>query len=565
MPVVANPHSPKARPWLPLLLLLQTAVLVFTVLRTGPGLDEFFHLPAGIIHWRTGDMEPYRVNPPLVQMLAALPLYLQGVTVPDARELEHAGSRTEFQRGGLFSAACGEDFFKFYTWARLMCVPIAVIGTGLMYVSGQRMYGDNGGWIPAILWACSPMVIGFGASITPDVASAVGGLAAALAFHSWIRQPSLTNVMLLGIGISLAMLTKLTWVILPPVLVASWALVRLAQHRVEKSQRPPFWQLIIAIAWALFLVNLVYGFQGTGKLLGKFAFESKQLKGSSALAAGASNRFSTTPLGNVPLPLPEDYVFGIDKQLQSFSNQTSYFLGTQRDTGWWYFYLVGIPVKEPEAFWLLFPLGCVCAWYARRQIGLAQWTIVLPGLAALLVVSDQTAMSRHIRYALPAYPAIYLMTGAVALAPWRWIKHVAGLLVIGYAASSLTCVPYSYAYVARALGGPSQSWWYLQSSNVDWGQGLQDIKQHITSHPERQPVMLLATVPWGISSIIPGAIDGAGMMDQSDPEHFRLAAGWWIISTEKYAKHEALRWVMDDPRVEKLTPTLHVIKIEPSP
>ena len=36
-------------------------------------LYESMHLASGIVAWRTGRLDAYRVNPPLVRMLAALP------------------------------------------------------------------------------------------------------------------------------------------------------------------------------------------------------------------------------------------------------------------------------------------------------------------------------------------------------------------------------------------------------------------------------------------------------------------------------------------------------------
>lgn len=43
-----------------------------------PNVDEPGHLVSGLCHWQLGRFEPYRVNPPLIRMLAAVPAFLLG-------------------------------------------------------------------------------------------------------------------------------------------------------------------------------------------------------------------------------------------------------------------------------------------------------------------------------------------------------------------------------------------------------------------------------------------------------------------------------------------------------
>ena len=41
-----------------------------------PTVDEIGHLPAGLSHWTFGRFDLYRVNPPLVRSIAAVPVFL---------------------------------------------------------------------------------------------------------------------------------------------------------------------------------------------------------------------------------------------------------------------------------------------------------------------------------------------------------------------------------------------------------------------------------------------------------------------------------------------------------
>src|SRR3972149_2650444 len=55
------------------------ATLAVTALgRKSLTIDEFAHLPAGVSYWETGHFANYRHNPPLVKLLAALPVIASG-------------------------------------------------------------------------------------------------------------------------------------------------------------------------------------------------------------------------------------------------------------------------------------------------------------------------------------------------------------------------------------------------------------------------------------------------------------------------------------------------------
>jgi hypothetical protein len=61
-----------------------------------PTLDEPAHLVSGISHWRSGDFSLYRVNPPLVRLVATIPSILCGYTFDFPEVLNDQFSRNEF-------------------------------------------------------------------------------------------------------------------------------------------------------------------------------------------------------------------------------------------------------------------------------------------------------------------------------------------------------------------------------------------------------------------------------------------------------------------------------------
>lgn len=104
------------------------------------------------------------------------------------------------------------------------------------------------------------------------------------------------------------------------------------------------------------LINAGYGFEGAFKPLGQYRFSSAPLGGVDGQAQPGNwgNRFEASWLAPVPVPLPENYLRGIDRQRRDFEMEMwSYLRGEWRLGGWWYYYLYGLAIKEP-----LGSIGC---------------------------------------------------------------------------------------------------------------------------------------------------------------------------------------------------------------
>src|SRR5262249_32076623 len=86
------------------------------------------------------------------------------------------------------------------------------------------------------------------------------------------------------------------------------------------------------------------------------------------------NRFRGTPLGALPVPLPEHYMLGFDDQKleaegipakffdwsldgkpagEQVQGYPVYLDGEPRQKSWWYYYILSLVYKVPEGTWLL--------------------------------------------------------------------------------------------------------------------------------------------------------------------------------------------------------------------
>ena len=545
------------------LLLLQSVLLFANSILTGFGWDEWGHLPSGLVTLEYGDYAPYCVNPPLTRLWCSLPVWLCGGRIDYESIPISPGIRTEFALSEIYIEQYGPRVFFFNKVARLAAIPIALFGSCVIWTIGRRLYSIQVAAIATALWVVSPTVLTFGASITPDVTATVFGFLAAWRIYIWLRLGTLKSAIWLGLSIALAMLSKSSWLVLPPLLAIVSVIYGLS-YRGTWRWKPRFWQSLVIALITWLIIHVAYEFDGALKPLGEFEFVSKTFTGETPEnGPWHGNRFRNSWIGNLPAPLPAAYLRGIDIQKYDFeSKMKSYFLGEWRDRGWWYYYLIGIWLKEPVALWLMVLIG-FCAWGAAgfrtssRTRTISRWIVLTPGIVLFLFVSSQTGFNHHLRYVLPFLPCFYLLVAAGAANVKGRGRWVIVALVAWYAISSVSVLPRSYAYFTEAIGGPSQGWRYLGDSNLDWGQDILTAKQWIDANPEKRPVYLVYSIP-GVDFRKVGidADDGRPMVTPHGPTQ----PGWWIVFARPMLD-PGNRWFREHPPTKRLSVTTSVFQI----
>src|SRR5436190_1873402 len=119
----------RSRAVLPAVLLaLHSSLLGWSAWRQSPTLDEIGHLPAGILLWQYGRFDLYRVNPPLVRAVAAIPALLADVKTDWHRLSSDPRNRPEWAVGSDLISANGDRSFLLFALARWLCIPFSVLG-----------------------------------------------------------------------------------------------------------------------------------------------------------------------------------------------------------------------------------------------------------------------------------------------------------------------------------------------------------------------------------------------------------------------------------------------------
>lgn len=527
------------------LLVVQTGLLSWSAWAHSPTLNEPAHLAAGISHWQFGRFELYRVNPPLVRAVAALPVLASGVNTEWSAYNDWPGARSAFSIGRDLVERNGRRIFWLTTVARWACIPFVLFGGVIAFLWARELYGPCAGLVAMACWTFSPSILGHGSLITADVPASALGLAAAYCFWRWLRSPSWSTTLIAGIALGLSALAKFTLLIF----YVAWPLLLLIyrpwsraaggkQFSRGTARHAGMFAALVIIS--IYIINLGYCFEGSLSRLGDFEFTSSLLSGNTE-SGRPGNRFMQSWLESARVPLPRNYVLGLDVQHRDFEDygKPSYLRGQFKPTGWWYYYLYCMAVKVPLGVWSLAGLVLfrnMVGFLSRepqqgspalshfsaqskanslRGIAKARPTthcenicVLLPGVAILVLVSSQTGFSEHFRYALPALPFLFVwisqaaQNSPISRSPTRFGHQRSGRYItrcqllppaalLGWViGSSLWVYPHSLSYFNELVGGPRHGPRHLIHSNVDWGQDLLYLKRWRNRHPEDSPLHL---------------------------------------------------------------------------
>jgi hypothetical protein len=404
---------------------------------------------AGLSHWKFGRFEVYRVNPPLVKMVAALPVMAAGYEEDWSGFYDGPGARPEMAMGLDFLAANGERSFFLFMIARWACIPFSWIGAATCFLWARDLYGRPAGVMACGLWCFEPNILAHASVMTPDMGGTALGVAACYTFWKWLKNPTWSQAAITGVVLGLAELCKTTLILFYPLWPMLWLIYRWPDraNMVAVDWLREIGMLALRMIIGLYVLNLGYGFEGTGGELRDFQFVSSLFTGRDAgeknrasdEKAGAEetlpgNRFATSWLGVLPVPLPKNYVLGIDIQQKDFEfyDRRSYLRGEWQDRGWWYYYIYAALIKVPLALWCLGIFALIAQLSNMRAVtaaGVADYTpdaardclvLLLPPLIIFLVASAKAGFSEHFRYVLPCFPFLFIWISQ-CVTVWRAI------------------------------------------------------------------------------------------------------------------------------------------------
>lgn len=398
--------------------------------RAAPTVDEQAHLARGLAIWRTGDLKLYVGHPPLVHLIAALPVAV------DPRVRFPFDAPTWLNRDWIeFPITL---FWKMdnpaptmFSAARVMIVLLSALLLAALYRLGADVGGRWAGLAVVALAALDPNLRAHARLITTDLGVLLALTLTILTWRRWLRSPEHIGLSVVaGVMLGLALVSKYTAALFVPAL----ALVTLARLGWGRAA---LLRVLLAFAAAGLTAWAVYGFELRP-----------------ALGLG------------FPIPLAgywEEFLWTTETL-----RFPSYLLGRVSESHWLYF-PVALLVKTPLPLLLLAAFGA-----ARLRAELLLW---LPATVyfAVAVISGVNIGYRHL---FPLLPALYL-AAALPLVQWwqaRGLRRVAAVVALGWLAlNSVFVYPRDLTFFNELAGGPDNGWRVLVDSNLDWGQDLGEL------------------------------------------------------------------------------------------
>ncbi|MCK4301019.1 MAG: glycosyltransferase family 39 protein, partial [Planctomycetes bacterium] len=232
--------------------------------------DEGYYLSGGYSYLVTGDTGMVnRFHPPLAQVLVALPLAGLDLEPPERDPAwwlpkSDLSSRT-FALNFLYRNRA--PWQTILTRGRLMMVGLGVVVGLVVFLWALELRGVRAGLLALVLYTFSPNLLAHARLTTTDFAVAGLSFAACYALWRFYRQPGLLRLILAGLLLGLALLSKLSALIFCPVVVLLSILYVLAPPRHESTYnaRPgetderaaPTWGRRLAIGLVAVLVVAV--------------------------------------------------------------------------------------------------------------------------------------------------------------------------------------------------------------------------------------------------------------------------------------------------------------------
>lgn len=565
--------------------------------------NENGRIASGLMKLKHGDFSSFRVNPPLSDCVGAAPaLFGKDVYSSEHKAMVFAPyGRLEYQAGEAFVRETPSHRL-YLRLGRLATILFSLAGVFVCFFYGRFLFGSWGGLVAAFLWTFSPYVLGYGSTIGADVPSAVLALSAVGVFHYWLKTRSALALPLFGVTLGIAQLCKFTLLALYPLVFIMWT-IDAAVRRLRKrtTVRAFFVELRDLLVWgagvSLLLINMGYLFGGTCKPLGEYPFRSRLLSGLPSPKESLSNtgnRFSDTTLGLLPVPLPEDYLLGIDAQRLDFERGLpSYRGGVWSARGWFSYYCYALALKLPLGVLALSGLAFGTFLFKRGR-GACPDELVLWGtfFFLFLLISSQKGFSTHSRYILPALPFLFVAIGRLG-ANWnrarssRFLRAERAVVAVLCAQTAFSCLasyPNAISYfnaltpiAARGIERPlgpeprastrvgralerfdsaitSAAPCCLLDSNLDWGQDAYRLDAWVKG---RDDVQEMKVCLWS---------NGDDVLKKTSPIYkTRVDAGkspWLALSVNYlFDEQKNYRWLWEQRPVAVVGRTIYVYRL----
>src|ERR1700684_2091569 len=398
------------------LIILQMILVAIMVHGESLTFDEGDHIFAGYMMWHSGDYGLNPEHPPLVKLVATLPLLQESLWLPP---LQQRWFKSEAYRDGrdFLERNDGPEhrlLFRMRLAAGVFSVGLSVT----VFLMGSKLFGETAGLLALLLVVFEPNVLANSDLVTTDMGVACFFLATIYCFYRYARQPSVIRLLLAGLAAGLTLSAKHSGILLAPMLLGLTLVeIACAERGRRKRMAGTLFGGFAAIAvLAVVVLWAFYGFRYAARPAGLVM--NPTLSEYAAPLKGM-NRWGIGHLANWRL-LSASYLMGITDIHYAAQQYPIFLLGHDYAHGVWWYFPVALSIKTTLGMIGLEVLAGIALIGRQLRHGRELAYLVVPGAIYLgvAILSGMNIGNRHVLFLYPL-AALLAAAGLTALAQHR--------------------------------------------------------------------------------------------------------------------------------------------------
>lgn len=457
--------------------------------------DEVGNIVSGYSKLKTLD---YRLNPeqgPLSPMISALPLLFLDVNFP----FDHSSWKIKNLDTlmYIFLFEYNDDPYDIVFWARIPMVGLSMLLALFIFKWSKEMYGKAAGVFALFLYTFSPNMLAHARISSSDFGLTVFAFIAVYYFWRFFKQPTKKLLVVAGITLGLALLTKFSAIMLFPIygvitlilFVISYPPTQLIRQKIYKRIRRVNLRRLIFLTVSLtciFVVTylvMLFGYRFEGMFTPLADSMRADIHLNKTIWPIESFTESNTLIGfaleKVPSPLPYYFARGLGYSFQYADDPSpSLVVGDHLETKW-YFFLYSFLLKTPISMLVFLVLSLLL--YKKINNGCANEVFLILPFLLFHLAFTLTQKQFGYRYVIHTIPfLIVFVSKLVNLEIKKSIVTKLAFIALcaWYVFSSFMIYPHYISYFNEFIG-PKNAYKVMVGSNIDWGQDLLYLSEYV--------------------------------------------------------------------------------------
>lgn len=458
------------------LVLLATLRIISSYTHTAQLFDEPCHVAASIelLAQHTYKLDP--VHPPLARLAIGLPLYVAGERYPKMNPQEAATAN--YNVVGNHVLYDSGHYLRNLILARSAMLPFFVFLSLLVFLWARREFGPVAAVAALALFTTTPIILALSSIAYTDLVAATTQFAALFLFTRWLERPNGRTTLLLGLGIGLALMSKMTSLVFLPAAAFAITILRWARMRESPANSGGLcWKrLLAAVGIAVILLWGSYGFS-VGHVREEFNLSVNSMPSFQHFPAVMRNVAKSVVVNNWQIPAPGLFHGFAEAWVLNKSIASTYMFGVVRDSCW-YFFLAGSFLKSPLPLLILcvVGLGFLVLNYRKEN-----WSTAAPAVAVAAIFLATLPVKYHagMRHVLVVFPLLAVIAGGgvsyllrLQNSARRWTAVAVVLILIGWQGLETIRAQRDFIAYFNEFAGTDPSRVMVTGCDLDCGQDI---------------------------------------------------------------------------------------------